>query len=254
MIQRSPNQTRGPHALVLQLLRAGCRWTARTARSGSRARARGRRRTASWRRGRPAARRAPGRRSSAGRSPAGATCRCSCTLVQADSGASVEAYRLRRSTPWMSRCTSSPRAAKTMSFSAVYRGDGLIQSGRARCSVMSVGRMPIIDDVGAAPRRLVLGGVERGPQVVLEAERRVARSASAAARSSRCCRRRARSGRPGPRSPPGPPGCPGAAGVRASTRLSSTSSPVSGSSASLSNVADESMRSNTSRQSCTFSR
>jgi hypothetical protein len=48
----------------------------------------------------------------------GDTCRCSCTLVQADSGAIVDEYVASRSTPWMSMNRSSPREEKIDSLSA----------------------------------------------------------------------------------------------------------------------------------------
>ena len=48
----------------------------------------------------------------------GLTCRCSCTLVQAASGAIVSAYVESRSTPSMAMWMSSPRAAKTCSLSS----------------------------------------------------------------------------------------------------------------------------------------
>ena len=57
----------------------------------------------------------------AGAKSCGLTCRCSCTLVQADSGAIVSAYIASRSPSAsgaaMSMKRSSPRAAKTASLS-----------------------------------------------------------------------------------------------------------------------------------------
>ena len=48
----------------------------------------------------------------------GSTCRCSCTLVQAASGAMVSAEVEMRSTPSMPMWRSSPRAAKICSLSS----------------------------------------------------------------------------------------------------------------------------------------
>jgi hypothetical protein len=52
----------------------------------------------------------------------GPTCRCSCTLVQAASGAIVSAYVSRSSTPLISMCRSSPRAARICSSRSAYLG------------------------------------------------------------------------------------------------------------------------------------
>jgi hypothetical protein len=48
----------------------------------------------------------------------GSTCWCSCTLVQAASGAIVSANVVSRSTPAIEISRSSPRAAKICSFSS----------------------------------------------------------------------------------------------------------------------------------------
>ncbi len=73
----------------------------------------------------------------------GDTCRCNCVLVQADSGAMDADCMLSGSGPAMSIWMSSPRALKIESLSATYRVDSLIQPP-ARCSGISVGRIPII--------------------------------------------------------------------------------------------------------------
>ena len=49
----------------------------------------------------------------------GSTCWCSCTLVQAASGAIVSANVDSRSTPLIEICRSSPRAAKICSLSSL---------------------------------------------------------------------------------------------------------------------------------------
>ena len=49
---------------------------------------------------------------------AGSTSWCSCTLVQAASGAIVSAETDNRSTPSIDSCKSSPRAAKICSLSS----------------------------------------------------------------------------------------------------------------------------------------
>ena len=81
----------------------------------------------------------------------GPTCRCSCTEVQADSGAIESAYVFSRSPvgPSMSMTTSSPRAVKIESLRAVYRLLALIHSPW-KCSSRIVGRMPI--GTSRAPR------------------------------------------------------------------------------------------------------
>ena len=223
-----------PHPLVLQLIgrvSVACRNSSIRVSPT----ARGRRGTASWRRGRPAARPASARRSSSAAKSCGATCRCSCTLVQADSGASVGRTDSRRSpavdvevhvlaSGGEDRFVER-RIARRRAHPSAGRGARASASAGCRSSTMST------------PRRAALSSAALSePAGRPRAEHRVARHRArrhveldvvcAELRLEGRVRDLLQDGR--------------LASVRlafVSTRLSSTSRPVRGSSASLSKVA-----------------
>ena len=122
---------------------AGCRWPARTGRSGSPPRAACRTGTASSPRPRPAPRRSPGRRSSSRRSCPGATCRWNWRLVQAASGAIESVCGLQ---PFDAADVEldvlAPGADDLVVEHAVARVGGEVVQRPVWRSV-SVGRMPI---------------------------------------------------------------------------------------------------------------
>ena len=141
--------------------RCGCRWPARTAAPGSRATARGRAGTASWRRARAARRRWPGRRSSRPRSFSGLTWMCSWVLVQAASGHD----RVRRGaqplgTADVDHDVLAPGGQDLVAEQLVARVGR--QRRRAHVGRRQGGQDADHHHVGADLGRLGLGGVEAG--------------------------------------------------------------------------------------------